>query len=180
MAPHCPRLRRHGHLRCEVLTKKIIFLTLALLFPVVVFVFLKIFGRNEFRVPLMHQKGKIDPPENCDFSYRIPYTTPDSLIDILNLKTKDSLYLFYFDPSINSAMKRVSTAATWLPVRIVDPSAFPRGTDLRIIKQCVLLMEPPASVALVDHKNRIRGYYDGSDRDEVDRLLVEIEIILKQ
>jgi hypothetical protein len=37
-----------------------------------------------------------------------------------------------------------------------------------------------ASVALVDHKNRIRGYYDGKDRDEVDRLIVEMKIILKQ
>lgn len=160
--------------------KKLIFLTLALLFPVAIFVFLKIFGRNEFTVPLMHQDGKIDAPQNCDFNYSSPYTTPDSLIDILNPKTQDSLYVLYFDPSINTAMKRIATEARWLSVRIVDPGSFPRGTDLGTIKECVLLMKPPATVALVDHNNRIRGYYDGSDRDEVDRLLVEIQIILKQ
>jgi hypothetical protein len=41
-------------------------------------------------------------------------------------------------------------------------------------------MSGDTSVALVDHKNRIRGYYDGIDRDEADRLIVEMKIILKQ
>jgi protein SCO1/2 len=33
---------------------------------------------------------------------------------------------------------------------------------------------------LVDGQKRIRGYYDGTDRDEVDRLLVEIAILKKE
>ena len=160
--------------------KKLIFLTLALALPVAVFVFLKIFGENEFNVPLLHQDGTIPSPENCDFSYKAPYTIPDSLIDILHLKAEDSLYVFYFDPSTGAAMRRVATEAKWLPVQIVDRSFFPHETDERIIRECILLLKPPASVALVDHRNRIRGYYDGSDRDEIDRLLVEIKIILKQ
>ena len=160
--------------------KKLIFLTLALLLPLAIFIFLKIFGRNEFNVPMMHQEGQIEPPENCDFTYPLPYTTPDSLIDLLALKTEDSLYVLYFDRSISTAMRRVATETRWFPLQVIDPASFPRGTDLRIVKECILLMQPPASVALVDNKNRIRGYYDGSDRDEVDRLLVEIKIILKQ
>ena len=160
--------------------KKLIFLTLSLLLPVAIFVFLKIFGENEFNVPLMHQEGGIERPENCDFSYTTPYTIPDSLIELLHLTTQDSLYVFYFDASVSTAMKRVATEAKWLSVHIIDRSSFPRGTDEHIVRECILLMKPPASVALVDHKNRIRGYYDGSDRDEIDRLLVEMKIILKQ
>jgi len=42
------------------------------------------------------------------------------------------------------------------------------------------LMDAGSSIALVDHLGRIRGYYRGDDRDEVDRLIVEMKIILKQ
>jgi hypothetical protein len=41
-------------------------------------------------------------------------------------------------------------------------------------------MPPDSAVTIVDNQNRIRGYYDATDRDEVDRLIVEIKIILKQ
>lgn len=160
--------------------KKLVFLTLALLLPVAVFVFLKIFGRNEFTVPVMHQEGMIEAPANCDFTYETPYLIPDSLVSDLNFQDRDSVYVFYFDPSLTTPMNRISVEFKWASVKVVTPSDFHGRTDLRSINDCVLLIPPEASVALVDHKNRIRGYYDGTDRDEVDRLIVEIKIILKQ
>jgi len=160
--------------------RKLIFLTLALLLPVAVFVFLKIFGRNEFNVPPLHQEGEIEVPSNCNFAYTSPYSIPDSIINNLKLRTQDSLYVIYFDPSLNTAMKRVGAESRWWSVKILSASSFSRGSDLRVIRECVFLMKPPASVTLVDHRNRIRGYYDGADRDEVDRLIVEMKIILKQ
>ena len=159
---------------------KLLFLTLALLLPVAIFIFLKLFGKNEFDVPVMHQEGKIGAPANCDFVYTTPYQVPDSVIVNLRLKRADSLYVLYFDPSLSTPMNRISVEFKWAPVTVVAPSAFAGGTDITKLKACVLLMQPPASVTLLDHKNRIRGYYDGSDRDEVDRLIVEMKIILKQ
>lgn len=160
--------------------KKLIFLTLALLLPVAIFIFLKLFGRNEFNVPPMHQEGSIETPVNCNFTYTAPYHVPDSVIASLHLTKPDSLYVLYFDPALITAMNRVSVEFKWSPVNVVAPSSFSRETNVRILKECVLLMQPPASVTLIDHKNRIRGYYDGSDRDEVDRLIVEMKIILKK
>jgi len=160
--------------------KKLILLTLALLLPVAIFIFLKIFGRNEFKVPPLHEEGTIDAPSNCNFNYATPYRIPDSLIAVLDLRRRDSLYVFYFDPSPSAAMKRVETESKGWPVGMVNTSSFPAGSDLRVIRDCVLLMKSPASVVLVDHDRRIRGYYDGTDRDEVDRLIVEMKIILKQ
>ena len=159
---------------------KLVFLTLALILPVAIFIFLKMFGRNEFDVPVMHQEGKIDAPEHCDFNYATPYHVSDSVIRNLGLKKADSLYVLYFDPSLSTPMNRIAVEFKWSPVTVVAPSSFAGGTDIRKLKECVLLMQPPASVTLLDHKNRIRGYYDGSDRDEVDRMIVEIKIILKQ
>lgn len=128
----------------------------------------------------MHQEGKIDAPANCDLQYTVPYRVPDSVIKTAGLNGKDSLYVFYFDSLLNTAMKRVSVEFPGASVKVVSPSTFADRTDLGILQECILLMKEGTSVALVDHKSRIRGYYDGKDRDEVDRLIVEIEIILKQ
>lgn len=159
-------------------SKKLIFLALALILPVAIFIFLKIFGRNEFHVPVMHAEGKIEAPEHCDYDYSAPYRIADSVAVSLGLNSADSVHVLYFDPSASTAMNRVKVEFP-ASVAIVGPDSF-RGWDARLLRECVLLMEPPASVALVDHQHRIRGYYDGSDRDEVDRLIVEVKIILKQ
>jgi len=160
--------------------RKIIFLFLALLLPAAVFVFLKLFGRNEFHVPVLLEQGNVAAPANCDFPYTTPYRVPDSVFTTLDKNQGDSLYVFYFDLSLNTAMDRVTVEFGDAPVQLVSPSRLPENTNVRVLKECVLLMEPGISVALVDHRNRIRGYYDGSDRDEVDRLIVEMKIILKQ
>lgn len=159
--------------------KKLILLISALLLPVAVFLFLKLFGRNEFQVPLLHQKDDIVAPAECGYRYATPYTLPDSVADKLAIDNRDSLYVIWFDPAVDVAMRRVSVEFAQAPVRLLPVAALHDCFDLNVLQRCVLLMKPPASVVLVDHRKRIRGYYDGGDRDEVDRLLVEIDIILK-
>jgi len=43
-----------------------------------------------------------------------------------------------------------------------------------------LILQPPANLVVVDESNRIRGQYDAADRDEMDRLILEMKIMLKQ
>lgn len=160
--------------------KKSIFLIAALLLPVAIFIFLKIFGKNEFQVPPLHQEGMIEVSGTCHHRYATPYYVPDSLFAQFGANhDRDSLYVLYFDPSLKVSMNRVSVEYRNASVTVVPPSAFSPEMDMQLLRQCVLLMRPPASVVLLDRHNRIRGYYDASDRDEVDRLLVEIDIILK-
>lgn len=161
--------------------KKILLLSLAILLPVATFMFLKIFGQNEFNVPLLYQDGKIIAPENCDFDYTTPYVIPDSIIASLPFNGTDSLYVIYFEPALEVHMKRVSVEIAGASWKIVSPSELAivkSGVD--VLKRCILLVKPPHSIVLVDNHNRIRGYYDGSHRDEIDRLIVEMSIILKQ
>ena len=160
--------------------RKIIFLFLALLLPVAVFVFLKTFGRNEFQVPVRHAEGTIEVPVNCQFQYATPYRIADSIMTVLHLNRNDSLFVFYFDASLNTAMDRVAVQFQDAPITILSSGQVAGRTDARLVEECVLLMPADSSVALVDHQRRIRGYYDGRDRDEIDRLIVEIKIILKQ
>lgn len=160
--------------------KKTIFLFFALLLPVCVFLFLRIFGRNEFQVPVMHAEGSIEAPGPCSFVYRTPYYVPDSVFTGLDPDRRDSLYVFYLDPGIKTAMHRISVAFAGMPVRLVSPDMLLAQGNPEFFRDCILLMDSGVSVTLVDHHKRIRGYYDGADRDEVDRLLVEMKIILKQ
>ncbi|HYG19437.1 MAG TPA: hypothetical protein VD816_10935, partial [Ohtaekwangia sp.] len=48
------------------------------------------------------------------------------------------------------------------------------------IRSCIFFLKEPFDVVLVDRKGRIRGEYDADDRDEIDRLITEITIILKK
>jgi len=160
--------------------KKLVFLLGALILPVAIFIFLKIFGRNEFRVPALHEAGMIEAPANCNFHYSVPYRVADSVMVNLGLNRKDSLYVLYADPGLKTAMKRISVEFDGDPLSVISLSDLKDKMDLRILKECVLLMKPPSSVTLLDHHHRIRGYYEGTDRDEIDRLMVEIQIILNQ
>jgi hypothetical protein len=42
------------------------------------------------------------------------------------------------------------------------------------------MVHAPRNVVLVDNKKRIRGYYAIGSREETDRLIVEMEILLKK
>lgn len=159
--------------------KKLIFLFLALLFPITIFIFLKEFGDNEFSVPVYHEEGAVVPPTDCNFSYEAPYRVADTVMADLGMNAADSLCVVYFGDALETAMNRVTTEFRGKPVRSVAVSRVP-GMDEGFLKRCVFLMEEKTSIVLVDQHLRIRGYYNGSDRDEVDRLIVEMKIILKQ
>ena len=48
------------------------------------------------------------------------------------------------------------------------------------LQRCIFATSEPFDVILIDRKGGIRGQYNSSDRDEVDRLLTEIAILLKK
>jgi hypothetical protein len=51
---------------------------------------------------------------------------------------------------------------------------------LNEIFTCDLLLQKPWTTVLLDDQRRIRGYYDPTSREEVDRLIVELKILLKK
>lgn len=160
--------------------KKILFLILALLLPAILFLFLKMFGRNEFDVPVLYQEGIENAPATCNYHYPVPYRIADTVMAALPLNKRDSLFVFYFDPAVRPAMERIPSELRDAPIHVISASEIPPTFDKTLLRECILLMHRDTSVALVDHRNRIRGYYKGSDRDEIDRLIVEMKIILKQ
>jgi hypothetical protein len=151
---------------------KFLLLFLALLLPALIFVFLKKFGRNEFEVPPLFQETVIAPAGCESYKYPIPYTVADSVLRSTGW-SPDSLNLFVVGNTWVKAGARVleEFGLTGFVVHEVSP-------DHRSIARCALLLQPPADLAMIDGRGKIRGLYDLDDREDVDRLILEMKIML--
>lgn len=151
---------------------KFLLLFLALLLPALIFVFLKKFGRNEFDVPPLFQEAVIAPADCESYNYSFPYVVADSVLNNLG-SSPDSLNLFVVDHTWVKAGARVldELGLNGFVVHEISP-------DQRSIAECALLLQPPADLAMVDGGGIIRGLYDLDDREDVDRLILEMKIIL--
>jgi hypothetical protein len=156
--------------------KKII-LILALLLPIGVFVFLGIFGKNEFSIPVYYESGVDSPALSCDRTYESPYIVSASLLDTMGWKGSTVLIIVDSANSIKSGLTRLNESFHD-DVQII----YPKGSTgyLDEIYSCDLFLRKPWTAVLLDDQRRIRGYYDPKTREEVDRLLVEMKILLKQ
>jgi len=47
-------------------------------------------------------------------------------------------------------------------------------------KTCIFLLKKPYDVVLIDRKGLIRGQFVSDNREEIDRLITEVDIILKK
>ncbi len=164
------------------MNKKILYLFLALLLPGLIFIFLKRFGKNEFDIPLYYQHSADSLNALCGTVYSKPYSLPDSVLRKIGWK-RSSATLFVFD-SVGidkKAANRISETFSDAEYRImkINPSQF-SSLIYKRWTSCVFFVAPPWNVVLTDSQNRIRGYYSFGSREEVDRLIMEMKILLKK
>lgn len=162
------------------MNKKGIFLFLALLLPVLIYVFLKLFGKNEFNVEPLFQDSKVAVDRKDCGPISFPYKISADVLNTI-ITANDSLALICFDGLDEDSKKefpRLKEELRTDPIRITitDP-----GTESQSKwYECIFIMSQPSDMVLVDRKGTIRGQYESSDRDEIDRLKTEITIILKR
>ena len=154
--------------------KKALLLFLALLLPVSIFIFLKLFGKNEFDVPAFYQDKA--PITGCEFEYSAPYKVADSMMTGIVSKYQADLYLIYFSEITSRMQQEIDAEA----VAMVNGKEEWNGDDRAEFRKCVLAVPNSEDLVLVDKEGKIRGYYVSTDREEVDRLLLELEILLKK
>lgn len=156
--------------------KKALFLFLALLLPVCIFIFLRMFGKNEFDVPAFYQdKAPVVNP-SCQYTYQFPYHLADSIVKTLEAKQKNTLYLIHF----SDLTSRMEQEITHKEVSFVPGNDLAVEGELDRLKKCILILPADEDLVVVDAAGKIRGYYTSTDREEVDRLLLELEILLKK
>jgi hypothetical protein len=158
--------------------KKILFLFLAFLLPICVFLFLRIFGKNEFAVEPLYQDVMPEVSSNCP-PVSLPYRLSKSIVKDF-LLPGDSLGLIYFilpapDKDSQNQLARIKEKFEHYPVSIIDP-------DSTVIhsQACLFFIKAPYDLVLIDHKGLVRGQYVSDDREDVDRLITEVDIILKR
>lgn len=152
-------------------SKKILYLFLALLLPGLIFVFLKQFGKNEFALPVYYQEG-VDVSD-CNRSYPTPYLLPDSLW--IYPKKRATLFIVSENTESREELKKL--------IGDFDESEYAVAvvpTELTEVRECILLAGKEWDVVLADDRNQIRGYYKPNTREEVDRLKMEMSILLKK
>jgi hypothetical protein len=160
--------------------KKTVFLFLALLLPVGVFLFLKFFGKNRFDVPVLFESELPAATHACGVHYTLPYRVPDSVAAPLFQANDPGLILLSFSPEREYQARLTSEmAAGDLKIIQATDTVF-RAMDFNFVRNCIFLLDAPFDLVLLDRQRRIRGQYTAADRDEVDRLIVELKIILEK
>lgn len=188
-----------------------ILLFLLILLPVLIFLFLKIFGANQFDIPVLYSNGVGDTLQynTCIDRNERAYVVENPLINtgknkVIHFERMDGPVLktrleelekvqdvFYNNTNIH--------LTTYLNTSSINPDAI-KGYDHRItfmdqfwsfeqldsslwakLKFCDLVMSDLDNrVVLVDAKNQIRGYYNIMEREETDRLILELRILESQ
>ena len=163
------------------MNKKFGFLLLALVLPVLVFTFLKFFGKNEFVVEPLFQTDESKLPPGCA-GINIPYIVPDSVYLALKQEHEaDSLLIIFYEGTANDLKASDAQLIRLTEYLQLDTGVgFMRISEKSNSMECTLLLNAPLDLVLLDGKKRIRGQYNSNDRDEVDRLMTELDIILKR
>ena len=155
---------------------KVILLFLALLLPIGIFLFLKIFGKNEFAVdPLFTTQSAED--STC-FPIRYPYHVPDSIARLYPIEN-DSLVLILSANDDDESIRQRNRAKDRMADFPVKWHSLDTSAQNKFHWKCVFLMREQKDVVLIDRRGRIRGQY-ASDREDIDRLITEVTIILKK
>ena len=141
---------------------KILILSAVLVLPGLVFVFLKAFGSNVYNVEVFYTETKPEKVMACNSTIPHSVMTMEGKSEMLFVLGKykwgvEGLSTHVFMKNhLNDSLKRFWECDLVVSVDTVDKKTLG---------------------VLVDKERRIRGYYNLRDREENDRLAVELKII---
>ncbi|TAD97343.1 MAG: SCO family protein [Bacteroidetes bacterium] len=198
--------------------------------PIGLFIFLKVFGKNEYRLKILNPISSDCPRTSEDTMHRIPnfsfVSQEGKAITQQNFEGKIYVAEFFFTrcPDIckvmTSELSRVQDIFKDYPdVKILSHSVDPLADSVQVLKEyadfnkidpnfwtlvtgdkqqiyqqakCAYFIPVQTGtdgkidfvhsdkLILIDKEKRIRGYYSGTSRDEVDRLITEIQVLLSE
>lgn len=181
-----------------------VLLFIALILPVLIFVFLKMFGKNQFDIPIFNHT-EISDGANCD-DIALPHTVKEIKGTLGSMMSMSVANIYHVMPNgISTAeLKGLMVAKDRLTgndVAIYSIAVLDSLNNIKELRQtyqiggiwelhemlihklteninCQLMITGNKSLVLVDKEGKIRGYYDGKDEEEIDRLILESKILL--
>jgi len=159
--------------------KKTIFLFLALILPTCIFLFLKFFGKNEFTVDPYYVDVAPERVDGCTAVVDLPYSIPDSIMAQLPEKNAELILLKFgeFDGESANQIRRLKEEFSNDPLAFLSLPVTPKSDYW---KNCVFFLKEPFDAVMIDRRGVIRGQYSSTEREEMDRLITEVSILLKK
>ncbi|MBD8487847.1 SCO family protein [Echinicola sp. CAU 1574] len=211
---------------------QIMVLICILMVPVLIVLFLRNFGENEYDIPVLYEKGVEDPFGDCNFNSEGQHYIPEfsfvaqdsSVVGRADMEGKVTVVDFFFStcpsicPVMSLEMERVQDAfrnesKVQLYSISIDPDYdtpkvlseyaelhaarpdkwfFLNGPKQEVydLARCGFILPTvdgegvaedfvhSDKLALIDEEGRIRGYYSGTNREDVDLLILETKILL--
>ena len=203
-----------------------------LLVPILIFLFLKGFGTNNYDIPVFFEKGVDNPFRECPIADTTQHYIPEfsftnqegEIVGRTDMEGKITIVDFFFTscpsicPKMSSEMERVNDMfRDYDQVQIMSISIDPTYDTPEILKEyaekhhaeagkwnfltggvqetydlakCGFIIPSVDGLGvpddfvhsdkfvLVDDIGRIRGYYSGTSREDVDLLMLETKVLL--
>ena len=155
-----------------------------LLIPICIFLFLKFFGENRFDIPVYYESGVSSEFPYCEQSkgqYHVNGLSEENLPGVYLFFKKEAGFDLFDVTNIKNRLRETvgeigytvySRDSTAEKTEVLDSLSFVQKL------QCGFISDTLNQYILVDSKSRIRGYYE-TERDEIDRLIVELKILLE-
>jgi len=174
--------------------RKVLFLIAALVVPSLIYIFLRGFGNNKFEIPIFYEDGV--SIEGCNTS------SSAHLVQFENY-TLHGAQLFYFPQWVNDDefYRQCNRIREKQPnvifTAIADSTNYTVFGNLLMVSDeahlyeianCSLVLGQEVAISnpiynqlvLVDAKKRIRGYFNGNELEDMDRLDVELDILKRE
>jgi len=171
---------------------KRLILFLSILLPIGVALFLKYFGKNEYKLPVYYESGY---PEILDCRATGPKLVYDYFAYENSLPVKIMAWFPECDDNtifFNEQIARIHenlTKFNFVQYLMIRKDSLGLSFESKIdIAKCGLLIDKQDErnlqdwqcngfFVLVDREFRIRGYYSGADFEDIDRLILEIHVM---
>lgn len=177
--------------------KPILFVVFAI--PIIIALVLNIFGENTFSVPIYYETGVNSAKcgVNIRDQYRIKVLAGSSVLGRTSIVFFNSELNDHFSTMKVELMRILSTKVknSHLQVLVISDENISAGNEgdfttilvgrdsLQTIANCDLLIsEQPIEDAysvfvLIDREGRIRGYFEGEEMEQFDRISAEMDIL---
>jgi protein SCO1 len=154
------------------------FLTLTLVGPVLVVILLHTFAENHYTLPhyfpATDSTGKVQM-SGQDTVYSVVAFVPATLITVLNTAESDSATAI----KIDEELKRISKELPDVSVRTETKTLTAEFLVEKISKiKLSKTFKPNGKLVLIDKSRNVRGIYDGTNPEEIERLRAEIKVLI--
>jgi protein SCO1 len=152
-------------------------LTFTLIGPVLVFIFLHLFAKNHYTLPhyfpVTDSTGAVQMAGKDTVFSAVAFVLPNR-ITVLNTAESDSSTAIKIDQELQRIGKEIPDVAIMLEIQSLTAAFLvDKISKIKLSKT----FKPNGKLVLIDKSRQVRGIYDGTNPEEIERLRAEIKVL---